>query len=630
MDQIEEALAALRMSDNPNISAIARNHKVDPSTLNRRWRGITSSREDGYDAQRFLTPGENLALLEHIHNLTECGLPPTCSMVHNIATEIKGRAPGKNWVSRWLNQNTSSLGSRYLQALDIERKRADSVQYYRAYFGMMERKIKQYNVLPENVYNMDEKGFLIGYLKKSRRVYSKSAWEGGKVGQVMQDGNREWITIVATICGDGTALPPCLIYQGKTGNIQEAWLEDFDSTIHNAQFNSSPSGWTSDEIGRAWLEVFEKQTKEKARIGREWRLLIVDGHGSHVNMAFINFCDAHRILLAIFPPHSTHRLQPLDVCLFSPLSTYYSQELNLFTMKHFGEMRFTKRHFFLVFWTAWNKAFTPKNIASGWKKTGLYPHDPEIVLALIKTTKDRNPIISEVQAELGLSSPSVTIRKAWIDGIGPNPTREQREAFKIVMRVFTTNKLLEHEVKDRQATLKLEKAKKKKKRGMFQGVEELDNGGGQFWSPGKIDIARDYHAQKDEEERVEIARKAGNKAAATLKKVEKEQLDKVKADKKLQDQIERAFQDEKKKEATAERLRLRKEAAARKKEEAQHQQQLRGEVKALQIYTAPKKGPKKAQKANAIMEEVVEVLGPNSPGRRLRSKPFWTDGCDLS
>jgi hypothetical protein len=44
-------------------------------------------------------------------------------------------------------------------------------------------------------------------------------------------------------------------------------------------------------------------------------------------MDFINYCDEHRILLAIMPPHSTHTLQPLDVVMFKPLSTAYSSAL---------------------------------------------------------------------------------------------------------------------------------------------------------------------------------------------------------------------------------------------------------------------------------------------------------------
>jgi hypothetical protein len=89
----------------------------------------------------------------------------------------------------------------------------------------------------------------------------------------------------------------------------------------------SPSGWTNNEIGLAWLQqVSDRYTKAKARIG--WGLLILDSHGSHLTAEFIEFCDAHRILLAIFPPHSTHSLQPLDVVLFSPLSRNYTTQLN--------------------------------------------------------------------------------------------------------------------------------------------------------------------------------------------------------------------------------------------------------------------------------------------------------------
>ena len=43
------------------------------------------------------------------------------------------------------------------------------------------------------------------------------------------------------------------------------------------------------------------------------RLFIIDGHSSHLNMKFMDFCEAHRIVLGFLPPHSTHRLQPLDV-----------------------------------------------------------------------------------------------------------------------------------------------------------------------------------------------------------------------------------------------------------------------------------------------------------------------------
>lgn len=75
----------------------------------------------------------------------------------------------------------------------------------------------------------------------------------------------------------------------------------------------------------AWLiTVFNCYTKAKARHGRDWRLLFIDGHGSYVNILFLDWCLEHRILVAVYPPHLTHQLQPLDVSLFNPLANYYS------------------------------------------------------------------------------------------------------------------------------------------------------------------------------------------------------------------------------------------------------------------------------------------------------------------
>jgi DDE superfamily endonuclease len=141
-----------------------------------------------------------------------------------------------------------------------------------------------------------------------------------------QDGSRQWITLVAAICQDCTYLPPLLIYAGKLGNVQDTWLDDFDPDTQEAYFSASLNGWTTDKLGYHWLTtIFDRHTRKKARKGHEYRLLIIDGHGSHINIRFLNWCEENRVLVAVFLPHSTYRLQPLDVALFSPLATYYSQ-----------------------------------------------------------------------------------------------------------------------------------------------------------------------------------------------------------------------------------------------------------------------------------------------------------------
>jgi hypothetical protein len=53
-------------------------------------------------------------------------------------------------------------------------------------------------------------------------------------------------------------------------------------------------------------------------------------------MAFIDFADKHWIIVMILPPYTTHRLQPLDVGLFQPLSIAYSKELDDLMFKSGG------------------------------------------------------------------------------------------------------------------------------------------------------------------------------------------------------------------------------------------------------------------------------------------------------
>jgi hypothetical protein len=113
---------------------------------------------------------------------------------------------------------------------------------------------------------MDEKGFMLGVLTRSKRVFSRRLYEEEKIKAHIQDSSREWIMLLACICADGSYIEPSLIYQSASGLIQDSRLQAFDPDNHRAYFSSSPSGWTNNDIGLAWLEqVFDQSTKPKAR-----------------------------------------------------------------------------------------------------------------------------------------------------------------------------------------------------------------------------------------------------------------------------------------------------------------------------------------------------------------------------
>ena len=89
----------------------------------------------------------------------------------------------------------------------------------------------KWHITWDNVWNMDEKGFLIGVGLKMKRILSWGAWEAGVITGAKQSGNREFISLLATINALGDKLPPVLLYQGKTKDLQNTWVDELQDNI---------------------------------------------------------------------------------------------------------------------------------------------------------------------------------------------------------------------------------------------------------------------------------------------------------------------------------------------------------------------------------------------------------------
>jgi hypothetical protein len=373
MAPIDDAIAAIErqeLGEEFSYQKYANKYGVNRSTLSRRHRGKSRSKEDYAATKQVLTPAQESELVQYIKILTIQGLPPTREMVATFASRLSPWELGDAWVTRFLHRHHLDLTTRWQKGLDRQRHQADSLGKYDLYFNLLHPKMEEHEVEPRFTYNMDEKGFMIGVEGRSKRIFSKGVWVKGGCKAAVQDGNREWITVLPTICGDGTCLPTGVIFQAENGNIRDSWVNDLRPNKDELYITSSPSGWTSEELGVAWLQdVFDRHTKEKCR--GSYRLLITDGHSSHLSEPFIDYCYKNKILLAIYPPHSTHTLQPLDVVLFKPLASAYSAELSRLSYRSQGLLSVNKSDFIPLFRSAFASAFTKSNILKGFKATGI-------------------------------------------------------------------------------------------------------------------------------------------------------------------------------------------------------------------------------------------------------------------
>jgi hypothetical protein len=164
---------------------------------------------------------------------------------------------------------------------------------------------------------MDKKGFMKGIgdaVKVLIPVIEEEAFS-------IQPGNKEWVSVIECIGANSYILPAFIIFQGQ--RLQQSWVNnrmDKQTVLH-----VSENGWTDRTIALAWLRHFDQSTSSQTK--GKYRLLILDGHTSHVSLPFIEYCEEHNIIPLCLPPHSTHILQPLDVGIFSPLAKAYKSRI---------------------------------------------------------------------------------------------------------------------------------------------------------------------------------------------------------------------------------------------------------------------------------------------------------------
>lgn len=109
-----------------------------------------------------------------------------------------------------------------------------------------------------------------------------------------------------------------------------------------------------------------------------YRLLILDGHESHLNQHFKDYCLENKILTICMPPHSSHILQPLDVVCFSPLKRKYSQRVRDLARRRVFHIN--KESFLPAFRDAFFNVFTEENCRKAFEASGLVPTNAQVVL----------------------------------------------------------------------------------------------------------------------------------------------------------------------------------------------------------------------------------------------------------
>lgn len=274
------------------------------------------------------------------------------------------QAAGEDWLKSF-RKRWPDISIRKPEATSLARATAFNKTTVNEFFDNIEKIYKKTSVTAAQVYNLDETGLTTVHVPPN--VLAKTGEK--QVGQVTSGERGILITACCFISAAGNTVPPFLIFPRV--NFKPHMLNGAPS---GSAGSACKSGWMNKEI---FLQVM-KHFVDHVRPTSEYpAVLVYDNHESHVQAELIKMARENNIHIVTIPPHTSSKLQPLDVSVYKSLKNFYNAECNSFMLSH-PSRTISIYDVANLFGKAYSKAFSMSNIVSGFRATGIWPFDRNI------------------------------------------------------------------------------------------------------------------------------------------------------------------------------------------------------------------------------------------------------------
>uniref|UniRef100_A0A336M6K4 CSON010990 protein n=1 Tax=Culicoides sonorensis TaxID=179676 RepID=A0A336M6K4_CULSO len=215
------------------------------------------------------------------------------------------KTAGKDWAASFRKRHPN-MSLRKAENTSAARSFGFTKTAVSGFYSLLRSCYDKYNFPPNRIFNLDESG--ITTVLNGPKVLAQKSQK--QVGQFVSRERGELVTFVGIVNATGTALPPVYVFPR---------VRFKDEFLKNAPLGSiglaNKSGWMTADL---FPEVL-KHIKHHTNCSLDNPILLLfDNHDSHCSIESIEFARENGILCLSFPPHTSHRLQPLDVSVYGP------------------------------------------------------------------------------------------------------------------------------------------------------------------------------------------------------------------------------------------------------------------------------------------------------------------------
>ncbi|XP_045762732.1 uncharacterized protein LOC123865623 [Maniola jurtina] len=382
-EQMKEALQEIESGK--KIRAVARDKRIPFSTLQRYAVKVKASKSTenvklvpNYDVNRVFTDEQEQALTEYYKNCALMFYGLTTKDCRKVAYEmavinkikmpqswIVNQMAGIDWLKSFRKRH-NELSLRKPEACSLARATAFNKETVKVFFDNLQEVYKRHSAFADGtrVYNLDETATVT--VQKPQKVIGP---KGKNIGKVTSGEKGTLVTTCCIISAAGQALPPVLIFPRK--NYKDHMIKGAPpGTLGLA----TPSGWMNSELFVDTIKHFIKNTSSSKE---NPSILIMDNHESHLCIEALDIAKENGVTILTLHPHTSAKLQPLDVGIYSPFKSYYNAAMELWLLNNPGK-GVTIYDLAELIGTAFIRTMTPTNIINAFKKTGIHPFDRNV------------------------------------------------------------------------------------------------------------------------------------------------------------------------------------------------------------------------------------------------------------
>ncbi|KAG5881881.1 hypothetical protein JTB14_008694 [Gonioctena quinquepunctata] len=216
------------------------------------------------------------------------------------------------------------------------------------------------NFTPDRILNFDETG--ITTVLNTLKVLAEKKQR--QVGQLVSAERDELATFCGIITATGNSVPPIYIF--PRFHYKDHFLK---GAPEGSLGLATESGWMNADL---FINASQHLMKHTSCSKKKPVSLLCDNHESHIIVEAINFSRDNGIVYLSFPPHTSHKLQPLDVNVFGPFEGKLKTAFNDWHVANAGKT-ITICQIAELSKLAIYESFTLKNIVHGFAKPGIWP-----------------------------------------------------------------------------------------------------------------------------------------------------------------------------------------------------------------------------------------------------------------